>query len=490
MSQHDDIFAFLAGGGGIEALMRKIEWGETPLGPAHRWGQSLRTAISIVLRSPTPIVMMWGADAILIYNDAYARFAGGRHPQILGLPAREAWPEIADHNQRMIDTCLSGGSLSLRDQLMMLNRNGVAEEVYLDLFYSPVPDDEGVPAGAMVIVVETTDRVLAERRRIDEMQRMHRMFDQAPGFVAILAGADHVFEFTNPGYRELIGGRDVIGQRLADAVPEVVAQGFVASMDAAFRTGEAHVGIGTPVFLRKGGHGPEEPRNLDFIYQPIRDEGDQITHILVMGMDVTERARAQEHQRFLLNELNHRVKNSLATVQSVVRHTLRQSSSLKEASESISARILALSRAQDVLTGQSWAEATVAAVLASALEPMGAQRFHLDGPEVALGRRQALALSLAIHELATNAVKYGALSSDDGTVRISWSVEGNNAPRFRFVWLERGGPPVCPPTRRGFGMDVIERGLGAELDADVAMSYAPEGFALELDARLDAVKIG
>ncbi|WP_136682094.1 sensor histidine kinase [Falsirhodobacter xinxiangensis] len=490
MSQQDDIFAFLAGGGGVETLMRRMDWSQTPLGPVIGWGQSLRTSISIVLRSPTPIVMMWGPDAILIYNDAYARFAGGRHPDILGLPARDAWPEIADHNQNMIDICLAGRALSLRDQLMMLNRNGVAEEVYLDLFYSPVPDDHGVPAGALVIVVETTDRVLAERRRIDEMQRMHRMFDQAPGFVAILGGPDHIFEFTNPAYRELIGGRDVIGQRLADAIPEVVAQGFVARMNAAFQSGEPHVGIGTAVSLRRDGSGGEETRSLDFIYQPIRDEGDQITHILVMGMDVTERVRAQEHQRFLLNELNHRVKNSLATVQSVVRHTLRQSSSLKEASESISARILALSRAQDVLTGQSWAETTVETVLRSAVEPMGAQRFHLNGPEVALGRRQALALSLAVHELATNAVKYGALANDDGTVRISWGVEGNNAPRFRLTWLERGGPPVCPPTRRGFGMDVIERGLGAELDADVAMSYAPEGFALELDARLDAVKIG
>lgn len=491
MAHEKDAFAFLAGGGKIEALMRARDWSRTPLGPIERWPQSLRTAVSIVLRSPTPIVMMWGAGGALIYNDAYAVFAGSRHPDIFGLPAAEAWPEIADHNSNMIAIGLSGQSTSLRDQSMSLNRNGASEELFLDLFYSPVPDDEGRPAGVMVIVVETTERVLAERRRSAEMQRMHRMFDQSPGFVAILGGPDHIFEFTNPAYKALIGHREVIGLPVAQAVPEAIEQGLIELMSEAFRTGVPYVGNSQQVFLRRSADGSEEMLKLDFIYQPIRDEVNQITHILVMGMDVTERVRAQEHQRFLLNELNHRVKNSLATVQSVVRQTIRQSSTLKEAGEAISSRILALSRAQDVLTGRSGAGTTVQAVVRSALEPhLGPGRFDISGPEVILGRRQALALSLAVHEMATNAVKYGALATDEGLVRILWAVDGNETPTFRFRWTESGGLPVSPPQRRGFGMDVIERGLGAEMDASVTMEYAPAGFVFILTADLASVKDG
>ncbi len=469
--------------------MRDLDWSATTLGPMDGWSQSLRTAVGITLRSPTPVVMMWGHDGVLIYNAAYARFAGARHPEILGQPAEKAWPEIAPHNRRMIDLGLAGESVSLRDQLMILNRNGVAEKNYLDLFYSPIPGEDGLPAGSMVIVVETTERVEAEQRRTAEMARMYRLFDQAPGFVAVLGGRDHVFEFANPAYCELVGNRDLIGRTLSDALPEVVAQGFVSVMAEVFRSGRAFVTNDTPVALHQDTG--IETRHLDFIFQPIRDDADQITHILVMGADVTARVSAQEHQKFLLNELNHRVKNSLAVVQSVVRQTIRQSTTLKEAGTAISARILALSRAQDILTGRSWAGTTIEAVILSATAPHGGpERIGLSGPHVIVGRRQALALSLAVHELMTNAVKYGALSVDDGRVDIIWTVDRNNPPRLGLIWTESGGPPVQPPQRRGFGMDVIERGLEAELDATVTLDYRSTGLVLVLDAQIASLKDG
>lgn len=470
--------------------MRSLDWSRTAMGPMDGWQQSLRTAVSIVLRSPTPIVMLWGFEGVMIYNDAYAEFAAARHPGILGQPAREGWPEIADHNDRMIRLGLSGQTLSLRDQGMILHRKGIPEEVFMDLFYSPLVDDAGDPSGTLVIVVETTERVLAERRRSAEMQRMHRMFDQAPGFVAILAGPEHIFDFANPGCLTLLGNRDIIGVPINLAMPEIVDQGFVAIMNEVYRSGTPYVARSTPIALKRSA-GPEEVRHLDFIYQPIHDDTNQVTHILVMGSDVTERVKAEQHQKFLLNELNHRVKNSLATVQGVVRQTIRQSSSLKEAGESISARILALSRAQDVLTGRSWAGTEVNHVVASALEPHRAPgRFVVNGPRVAIGRRQALALSLAVHELATNALKYGALATDDGQVSIDWSICGNQNPTFRFSWSEGGGPEVAKPQRRGFGMDIIERGLSVELDANVTLDYAPSGLKLTLVAPLVSIEDG
>jgi PAS domain S-box-containing protein len=152
------------GGGELGALVRQLDWSKTGLGPIAEWSQSLRTAVNLVLSSPMPIVMLWGPDGIMIYNDAYSGFAGGRHPQLLGSPVLEGWPEVADFNRRVMDVALGGGTLSFHDQQLVLHRHGVPEDVWMDLSYSPIHDEKGKPVGVLAIVVETTTRVLAERQ--------------------------------------------------------------------------------------------------------------------------------------------------------------------------------------------------------------------------------------------------------------------------------------------------------------------------------------
>src|SRR6185437_3703658 len=156
--------AFLAGGGEVGALIRAHDWSATAVGPPERWPQSLKTATAILLRSPVPIVLLWGPQGIMIYNDAYAVFAGGRHPHLLGSPVLEGWPEVADLNMRVMQTGLSGGTLTYRDQHLVLYRHGRAEDLWLNLDYSPVLDETGRPGGVLAIVVETTKRVIGERR--------------------------------------------------------------------------------------------------------------------------------------------------------------------------------------------------------------------------------------------------------------------------------------------------------------------------------------
>jgi signal transduction histidine kinase/DNA-binding response OmpR family regulator len=142
-----------------------FDWSATKLGPIDRWQQSLVAAVQFVLGSPLPLVMLWGKQGYMVYNDAYAEFAGGRHPYLLGSPVEMGWPEVASFNRHVVDTCLAGGTLSYRDKELVLLRNGQPEDVWMDLYYSPAADDSGAPAGVIAVVVETTGRVLTERSR-------------------------------------------------------------------------------------------------------------------------------------------------------------------------------------------------------------------------------------------------------------------------------------------------------------------------------------
>jgi PAS domain S-box-containing protein len=160
----DDGLGFLRDGGEMGRLIARFDWSATDLGPVGGWPASLRVAVGIMLRSPLAMVVLWGRDGIMLYNDPYAVVAGGRHPAALGSKPLESWPEIADFNRHVLDVCLAGGVLSFRDQRMTLFRNGVAEDVWLDLTYSPLTDENGTPVGVLAVVVETTERNLNDER--------------------------------------------------------------------------------------------------------------------------------------------------------------------------------------------------------------------------------------------------------------------------------------------------------------------------------------
>ncbi|WP_443749913.1 PAS domain S-box protein [Asticcacaulis solisilvae] len=158
-------------GGETGRLIADFDWSRTSLGPISSWPQSLKSAVSIVLRSDVAMVMLWNEDGVMLYNDAYSVFAGGRHPQLLGSKVREGWAEVADFNDHVMKVGLAGGTLKFKDQELTLFRNGAGEQVWMDLDYSPLPGDDGEPAGVLAIVVETTQRVQAEQAlRESQMQ--------------------------------------------------------------------------------------------------------------------------------------------------------------------------------------------------------------------------------------------------------------------------------------------------------------------------------
>ncbi|WP_170149439.1 HWE histidine kinase domain-containing protein [Rhodoplanes roseus] len=268
-------------------------------------------------------------------------------------------------------------------------------------------------------------------------------------------------------------------------------------------TGHHHLGLlDTPVgdFMRTG----QPVRDREIVLErsdggraivlanvePITDQDGAVLGAVGCFQDITERKRADHQQRTLLNELNHRVKNTLATVQSFADHTIRKCGLPKEAQDDFEGRLVALSRAHDQLTRGRWEPIDLATIVGSAVDPScggDPARLTIAGDTIRLGAQASLTLSLVFHELAANAVKYGALSASAGRVSVSWSVvERAGVPVVHLVWQEHGGPPVVPPTRAGFGSRLVRNGLARQLRGSAELDYAVSGLRCTMDIPLSS----
>ncbi|WP_075791438.1 PAS domain S-box protein [Massilia putida] len=296
LNQAAAVRTFSAGGGLLGAIIDGHDWSATSLGAIERWPDVLRTTVELILRSPVPIVTLWGEDGVMIYNDAYSGFAGGRHPRLLGSRVREGWPEVAEFNDNVMKVGLAGGTLSYRDQELTLHRSGKPEQVWMNLDYSPIVDAGGVVVGVIAIVVETTAKVRAERWLSGEHGRLQAMFEQAPGFMAQLAGFDHVIQSANGAYRTLAAQRELIGKPIREAMPETVPQGVIAILDQVYLTGKAYSATASPLWLAAA-DGDRRLHYVDFVYQPVKREDGSVFGIFVQGSDVTERVEAERALR-------------------------------------------------------------------------------------------------------------------------------------------------------------------------------------------------
>jgi signal transduction histidine kinase/ActR/RegA family two-component response regulator len=287
---------FIAGGGTMGGRIRAFAWEQTPLGDPHFWPPGLRTAMRVMLATHHPMFIFWGHEHICLYNDAYCRSLGPeKHPSILGAPGRESWQEIWPIIGPQIDQVMRGeGATWHENQLVPIIRHGELQDVYWTYSYTPIDDPKfpyGV-GGVLVICTETTDYVRAERHVAAERERFVQLFDQAPTFLALLRGPDHVIERANPGYLKLIGDRDVVGRKLADALPDAVAQGYLALLNEVYRTGKPFSASGSKYVVQALHEGPVDERYVDFVYQPITDPDGTVNGILVQGVDITPRALA------------------------------------------------------------------------------------------------------------------------------------------------------------------------------------------------------
>jgi two-component sensor histidine kinase len=483
--------SFLAGGGELGALMRAKDWSDSRLGPAGQWSDALKLVVSVLLANRLPMVLWWGPEYVSLYNDACGSLLGAKHPRALGLPLREVWSEDAQRLEALVDTPYNGGPSSWTDDIVLeIDRRGFLEEARFTFACSPVPDataPHGI-GGVLGTLSELTGNVdddlpLIERRR-ETTAALSASEERLRALV--IASSDVVYSMS-ADWTEMrrLDGRGFLADKLEPGIlwideyilPEDQPD-VLAAIDRAV-SGRRLFELEHRVRRIDGTIGWTQSRAI-----PIFD-GDEIVEWFGMASDVTERKEAENHRQLLLNELNHRVKNTLSIVQSLVRQSLKDVEGTKDARDMLDTRLVALAKAHDTLTREHWEGAPIESVVEDALRPLrpGRARVSIDGPSVSLSPRQVIALSMALHELGTNALKHGALSAADGKVRLCWKVEAGRD--LVIDWIETAGPRVEPPRHRGFGVRLLERSLGQDFGGDVALEFAPDGVRCTIRAALE-----
>jgi PAS domain S-box-containing protein len=294
---------------------------------------------------------------------------------------------------------------------------------------------------------------------------------------------DNPIIFANDAFLSLTGydRKEVLGQGFNFLVADTADAEALAQIEAGFESdSDRSLEIR---YRRKDG---SEFWAALFV-SPVRDRRDSVVQHFASYVDLTKHKEEQAQSRMLIDELNHRVKNTLSTVQSLVRQALRTTSDPNELRKSIESRLFALSRSHDLLTRVNWKNAGLLDVLTDALAPFmvaddGMMRITMDGKNVPIPPKVTLALGVAFHELATNAVKYGALSDGVGSVLLAWTIEAApKGPRIVMQWQEKDGPPVKSPSRKGFGSRLIENGLANDLEGTVNLDYRADGVVCAID---------
>ncbi|HET7086510.1 MAG TPA: HWE histidine kinase domain-containing protein [Rhizomicrobium sp.] len=538
--------AFLTGGGEMGAAIRAFNWAATPLGPPQGWPRTLRTCLSIMLSSRQPMWVWWGPELINFYNDPYLSIIGGKHPGALGRPAHEVWHEIWDQIRERISAAMQGeASYSEAEQLIM-QRNGYSEETYYTFSFSPVPEEDGSIGGIVCANTDDTDRVIGARRlallreiatRTWEADTVADVYDLS---ARALASDPRdmpfalIYRFEDDGLHATLRGSCGIVPGHPAAPETITLDGGSAAWPVSDVMRNERRRLVTRLGAKFGAlpkgpwnDAPEEalmlpltvsadaaPRGVVILAaNPYRRRGDdsfdnfaalaarQIAAAVVnietseaereraksadsLAVEIEHRRRIERHQNLLLDELNHRVKNTLATVQAMAIQTLKGVEAGSR--DTFLARLFALSSQHDLLTLDNWEGASFEGVVRRALRPWreeGRMRFRAEGPAVHLDPKRALALGMAFHELATNAAKYGALSNDTGMVNVTWNLESDGR-RLKLRWEEQGGPEVSAPPSRGFGLRLIEHGLAREISGKVVLDFRPEGLVCLWDMEL------
>jgi len=359
------------------------------------------------------------------------------------------------------------------------------------LFVSPRGGGKTPVNGAIVSLYDVTDTQALDRSVRENEARLNHInavaptanyiFDFEAGAPAWVAGrTERVYGYTADEL--LAGGGDLIRSLIhPDDFPKVAARLAQLAVGAEGDVREFEL----RVRRRDGGYRWVLDRAVAFE----RNAQGRVVKTLSAALDIDERKRAEERRTLLINELNHRVKNTLASVQSIARQTMRSARTPEEMADVFTARLVALSGAHDVLTRENWEGAGLKKIVQVALAPFAGDRISTQGPDVRLGARAALALGMALHELATNAAKYGALSGEVGGVALSWQVRSGERAILDMVWREHGGPPVTPPKRRGFGSRLLTQGVRFELNGAAEMEFAPDGLICRISAPLEATPL-
>ena len=634
----------------MASRVRDFEWAKTPLGSIEAWPQSLKTVVDLALSAPQPMFVAAGADLICIYNDGYLPILGERHPAMLGMPFAVAFAEIWEQLDLLVADTLKGNSHLVMDQSFALPWRPDQPQSWFTYSYTPFQNEEGFVAGFLVVVIETTDRLLAERKlREDEkhqafllklsdtlrpiadplavQRKASRILrehlgagrvayyetsddeemvstlteDVADGFPSLLGrhfrwadfeprGSDRFRQGHSAG-REDVQAEDSISPEQKAAFAATCTRAFMltplmksgrlvaclsadfnvphhltpaeirlleetaertwaaverARAEAASRDSEERfrqfasaasdlawirsvdtldLEFVSPVFEdiygmscdavmgdvrrwaalvvpedREGAlQRLEQVRNGQAVMHefrirrvsdgafrwikstdfPLFDEQGRVQRVAGISSDITEVKQSTAHQAILLAELQHRVRNIMAMIRSVTIRTGHTAQSVPDYADLMSGRLMALARTQALLTQAVSPGFDIGTLFRRELaaKALNEAQYQISGPDLIISPKAAEVLSLAIHELATNALKYGALAAPEGVVSVTWRATEAEKPLLSISWSETRLPITdwVPPTRRGFGTELIEQRAPYELAGHGRVEITPQG---------------
>ncbi|WP_083440954.1 PAS domain-containing protein [Aquincola tertiaricarbonis] len=299
--------------------LRLVDWAETGLGPPETWPSTLQQTLATWLPSPAAMFVAWGPQLRFFFNDAYAPFLGARVEQAMAQPFHQLWSDIWPDINPIVKRALDGQGSLFEDLPLTMMRNGYEEQTWWSFTYMPLRDEACQVLGMFCTGVETTGKVLAQRRADHEQHRQRALLKQMPGFVAMVSGPEHVYEYVNDAYRSIAGPREFLGRTVREVFPELVGQGFYELMDGVYRTGVPFTAPNIAISLVN----QPDVHYFDLLFHPVRDDDEQVTGVFIGGYDTTARIQAEQASRHLNETLEQRVAErsaELLKAQDALRH--------------------------------------------------------------------------------------------------------------------------------------------------------------------------
>ncbi|WP_340267792.1 PAS domain-containing sensor histidine kinase [Sphingobium mellinum] len=529
-----------SGNGEMAARVREHDWAATPLGPISGWPDSLRYALDLLLDHPMPMTLLWGDALVEIYNDQYAKLVGQQHPTRFGRPHRASWAATEPLNPTLIARIRAGESVLIDDVSHCHPATGRMEVHWYTIANSPVRGPNGLVDGILLTVLETTERKAAEQRIRQEEERhlfllrlndaLRPLADPAEVQRTAMRMVNDRLKAVRSYYIELGGDGDtIISAQGVDVAPyrspfsahprlrdfgewilESLAQDRPVIIEDceedpridllardAFRRAGTRAAIGFP--QRKHG---KLAGVISVDFQTPRRWSDEELNLMAAVAhriwDAVERARAEtalrrseEQLRLMVAELQHRVRNILTVVRSVFTRSMESGRELDDMVDHFRGRLDALARAQVIVTQTAAGTADLQNLVRDELISVGVcdgPNVSIDGPDILLDSCVAETLGLAVHELTTNALKYGALKGEGGRLEIGWSVRTDPGGRDRLDlhWNESGVPAVAlTGLREGFGRELIEQALPYRLGATTRLEFRGGGVRCLISVPLD-----
>jgi PAS domain S-box-containing protein len=441
---------------------------------AHRAGarteplSTLRHAMQLIARAGFPMFIVWGPERLLYYNDAYAVLLDYRHPAAFGRSFFDAAPETRQFSEPLLDAAFAGQKAFFEDFEVTFQQQGRPRTAHYTFSYSPLCTNEGEIPGVLCVCVETTERAAREAR-----EHLLSMALDAARMGVWIVDALTLEVKSSPELNEIFGlapdARPTLEELNAQYEPEDLVRAQLGLLTAMARSDRYYEYEARLVRKRDSA-----ARWLLVRAKLEVSASGLLERMIGVAMDITERKEAEERLKLLAREVDHRANNLLAVVQSTVR--LTKAPDVATYREALNGRLEALAHAHKLLAESRWVGASVRKLVEEELRPFERKQVRISGPDASLGPPVAQALAMALHELATNAAKYGALSVQDGVVDVSWGPPDADG-LIELCWIEAGGPPVTPPRGLGVGTMVLQRALSGSL-----------GGASEIDWRRDGLR--